>query len=536
MDSIDADRAGRQSVGTLTDLLRVPIRRWRLVVSVAALVTLAALGYLMVAPPTYTGTAVVTVRPVVTDPFTYPSGGADRVLNMNAENGIATSSAVVAAVAAATHQSVVDAGKYLRVEVPVGGQVLRFNYLSHRADEAVRGTNAAAEAYLRVRKNLYEGQRAAIVRSYESAIDATTEQRNTAQKALPSTPNASVTTPVAAAALDQVRTLNEQLATLAQQRARVAAVDVTPGDVTNAASLPVPSTSDRAGLTLIAAMLGGLLVGAVAAFGREATDARVRSAAQAQEVTGLPLLGTVRHKRRRGSGVADADVRYVALAVAERAERTPGEPVVLLSARGGEGRTTLLSGLAVALATSGHDVYVGSDQASVGQLQGLLTVWRRLLPPPGWPVGADELPPPAQAKPTQMAPTQTMPTQRTRSTVSDLTAELPAATQDELRTSILTQESGALIGNAAQQNEVRIGAGRIRLGGLDTYPHDALVLIDGPDAEVDERGVRAARSGSALLVVARDRTRVTDLARLTERVRAAGVAPLGIVLTRCGRG
>lgn len=539
MDATDAARSGRQSIVTLTDLIRVPVRRWRLVVTVAALISLAALGYLIIAPPTYTGTAVVTVRPIVTDPFTYPSGGADRVLNMNAENGIATSAAVVASVAAVTNQSVRDAGLSLDVEVPVGGQILRFNYLSHRADEAIRGANAAAQAYLRTRRELYDGQRSAMVRSYDTAIEAVTEQRATAQEALPSAANASVTTPAAAAALDQIRTLNEQAATLAQQRARIAAVDVTPGEVTNAASLPASSTSDRAGLTLIAALLGGLLVGAVAAFGRETADARVRSASQAQEVTGLPLLGMVRHKRRRGSGVADADVRYVALAVAERAERTPGEPVVLLSARGEEGRTTLVTGLAVALAAAGHDVYVGSEEGRLARLHGLLVVWRRLLPPPGWPVDGGERAhrEAAVIRSGGIFDPRLEPTPPTPPTVLDLVAEYPVGPEAKGRTSVLTDESGATTGaDPVAATEVRIGAGRIRLGGLDTYPNDALVLIDGPDAELDERGVRAARAGSALLVVARDRTRVTELARLIERVRAAGVAPLGIVLTRCGRG
>jgi len=51
---------------------------------------LAAL-YLFLSPPAYTATSVVVLRPVVENPFTYPSSGADRTVNMNVENGIATS-------------------------------------------------------------------------------------------------------------------------------------------------------------------------------------------------------------------------------------------------------------------------------------------------------------------------------------------------------------------------------------------------------------------------------------------------------------
>ena len=53
------------------------------------------------------------------------------------------------------------------------------------------------------------------------------------------------------------------------------------------------------------------------------------------------------------------------------------------------------------------------------------------------------------------------------------------------------------------------------------------MLVAAPPAESDEAGVRAARSGVAVLLVSRDRTRVRDLRRLAERLDLTGAQTLG---------
>ncbi|MBM0258786.1 Wzz/FepE/Etk N-terminal domain-containing protein [Micromonospora sp. 4G55] len=101
MDVTDVASARQRPVG-LVELARIPLRRWRTVLAAAALVLAAVLTYLFVLPATYTATTAVVVRPVVTDPFSVPSGGADRAVNMTAESGIATSNDVIDKVAAIT--------------------------------------------------------------------------------------------------------------------------------------------------------------------------------------------------------------------------------------------------------------------------------------------------------------------------------------------------------------------------------------------------------------------------------------------------
>jgi Mrp family chromosome partitioning ATPase len=78
---------------------------------------------------------------------------------------------------------------------------------------------------------------------------------------------------------------------------------------------------------------------------------------------------------------------------------------------------------------------------------------------------------------------------------------------------------------------VLIGAGSVRIGDLADQPADGVVVIDAPPSDLDERGVRAAQPGGAVLVVARDRTRNAELSRLVDRLRSAGAQIVGFVLT-----
>jgi Mrp family chromosome partitioning ATPase len=78
---------------------------------------------------------------------------------------------------------------------------------------------------------------------------------------------------------------------------------------------------------------------------------------------------------------------------------------------------------------------------------------------------------------------------------------------------------------------VLIGGGAVRLCPLGEQPGNGVVVIDAPPSDTDERGVRAAQAGFALLVIASDRTRNAELSRLVDRLRSAGAETVGFVLT-----
>ncbi|MEU7929699.1 lipopolysaccharide biosynthesis protein [Micromonospora sp. NPDC049801] len=520
----DSSSSGGARVVTLSDLVRVPMHRLRLVVAVALVGLLAALGYVLLVPAAVTARAVVAVRPVVTDAFTPSGAGADRAVNMNVESGLATGTEVVQRLADAVGGEPRDVRNALEVEVPTGGQILRFTYQTHDAQRAVQGANLAARSYLDVRRAMYEQQRAEMLRSYDASIAKVVAQQTAVQKRASSAKG----TAAGDAALAELSGLNNQLTQLNTARTEIAAVDVNPGWVTQTAERALVTSAGHRPLYLVAGLLGGALIGVVLAYAWESADRRVRSVTDGRDATGLPLLGTVRRPPFRGSPRAvDADIRYVAMAVAERV-RQPAR-VALVTSR--EDVTALTAGLAVALAADGREVFVADDSGRVERLRAAVLADRGRLPlDPSRPLVPK--PRPAGTPTASGAPADTPATRRPSphppgsrpSTDPDATLTLP-------RVASARTDNG----RPASADEVTVGVGSVRFGTWRQGADHGLVLFNAPPAESDERGVAVARQGSAVVVIERDRSRQSDLRRLVERLRAAGVTPLGFVLTRNGR-
>ncbi|PZG18555.1 lipopolysaccharide biosynthesis protein [Micromonospora craterilacus] len=517
---------GSERTVTLSDLLRVPLHRIGAVAVIAVLGLVAALGYVTFVPGLYRAHAVVAVRPVVTDAFSPSGAAADRAVNMNVESGIATGTEVVRRLAETNGQDQRDVRNALEVEVPAGGQILRFSYGARSAEQAVRSVNLAAESYLDVRRSMYERQRDEMLRSYDESIAKVAAQQAAIQKRIANTRQGGTDTAAA-----ELTGINSQLTQLNSARTEIAAVDVNPGWVTQTADPALVSAGGRKSMFVLAGLLGGGLLGVVLAFALESVDRRVRSADDARRTSGLPLLGTVRGRRGFGRrGPVAADIRYVAMAIAERIHQ-PAR-VTLLSAR--EDPTPITARLAVALAVAGRDVFVADDSGRLDRLRDAVLADRARLP--------------ASADPTRPA----VPKPRTAPTTADETTEVitparrPSPRPVDRRTSpdpdaTLTlprpaSGPGGPNGRPAHSGEVRVGAGSVLLGTFRNGVRHPLLLFNAPPAETDERGVAVARQGSAVVVVERDRTRQAELRRLVERLRAAGVTTLGFVLTRDGRG
>lgn len=585
---------------TLTDLIRIPVHRWRMVAAVAGAGLLAAVGYLGLVPPTVSASAVVAVRPVVTDAFTYPGAGADRSVNMNVESGIATGTEVIGKLAGADGEDPVRVRDALTVEVPTGGQILRFVYRAPSADEAVRTVNLAAQTYLEVRRARYEQQRTSMLQSYDESIAKVVAQQTAVQRRVDKARNGA-----ADAALAELSAINNQLVELNSSRTEIAAIDVTPGWITQTAEPSLADDDANPLLYVLAGVLGGALLGVVLTYLRESVDRRVRSAGDAHEATLLPLLGTVRRRGVRVSAHAvDADVRYVAMAIAERFGSQVPTPVVVISARAQEDTTLMTASLAVALAADGRSVYVGDDSGRLDALRDMLMADRRRVPsrpfvpeqaditaaipagiggsPAGMATGAamglatgspaqitaglptgpaglqpgstDRSPTPIAAR--KPSPRPIPPPRPVPATEEDVNAtmvlprfppESPASAESGgtqrgtvHRTSAFNTLPEPTIAKVAvptlPADAVTVGTGMVRTGSYHRAPVSDILLFNAPPAESDERGVREARSGTAIVVVERDRTRVEDLRRLVDRLRAAGAEPLGFVLTRNGRG
>ncbi|BCJ33426.1 hypothetical protein Athai_09290 [Actinocatenispora thailandica] len=535
---------------TLTQLLAVPRRRWRWVLACALLGVLAVAGYLVLLPATYTATAVVTVRAVVTDPFSYPGPGADRAVNMNVETGIATGSQVADAVAKATGRSRAAVDDALTVEVPVGGQVLRFQYVAGSSADAIRGSNTAASAYLRVRRDDYRDQQRRRLAAYDATLKKLNSKLDAAQKAARKDGELGQN---GSTGNDTTRALNDQISTVTERRADVAAIDLTPGTLTGPAAAPVPSNHDRPLLYALAGLLGGALLGAAASFVRESTDRRVRGAADATNAAAAPLLGVVRRGNRTPARARHADVDHVALAVARLG--ADGRPVMLLSARDDEGRADLSADVVVALAGFGREVYlgdvVGTGSELCARVRGASTSRPRdsVRVDPAADANAparDRL----SASRAGRAGAQRTGTDAAVEAAADLTdtVQLPAMRLAEGgtdRAAVRVPVNGTprrIVSVRADSDDalsarpipvVPVGRGAVAVGPAGAAPHDdGLVLFDAPPLDDDARGVRMLEDAAAVLVAVPHRTRLAELRRAADRLAAAGCPASGVVLVR----
>lgn len=116
-------------------------------------------------------------------------------------------------------------------------------------------------------------------------------------------------------------------------------------------------------------LVGGLLLGCALAFGRDLLDQRLRSAEEIKQVTGLTLLGVVPHIQdaktlpERGkhlhvdpaSDVAES-YRTVRTAVYFGTPAGTAKTLLVTSPTPGEGKSTLASNLAIAMAQAGNRI------------------------------------------------------------------------------------------------------------------------------------------------------------------------------------
>jgi succinoglycan biosynthesis transport protein ExoP len=117
-------------------------------------------------------------------------------------------------------------------------------------------------------------------------------------------------------------------------------------------------------------LIVGLMLGLGAAFARDALDTRVRSSEEAEAALGLPILSRIRRPRGRGAGADAVDLTMRASPGGLEAEgfrilranlsfgllAHKVKTVMVTSAIQGEGKSTTVANLAVALALSGKRV------------------------------------------------------------------------------------------------------------------------------------------------------------------------------------
>ncbi|MFC4122201.1 Wzz/FepE/Etk N-terminal domain-containing protein [Nonomuraea zeae] len=285
------------SSGTdLDEHLALLRRRWLLLVGCVVFGGTAGLALLRLTPPAYTATTQVLVMPVGTqEPGNQVTARQREPLNLDTEAQVAQSD-VVAARASASLGTGLPA--QVEVSVPPNSAVLWISVTAAEPAAAAAQSRAYAEAYL---SNRRESTLAAMAEQ-QQAVLAKLKQVNTGidtvLKQLPTLPKGG---PERAIALQRQSVLNRQAASLALKYDALRTVAVTPGTVISQAVPPSAPSSPSLPLYLGTGLMAGLLTGSAAAYLRDRLDRRLRTAADVERLTGLPVLSDLSSPREHGA-------------------------------------------------------------------------------------------------------------------------------------------------------------------------------------------------------------------------------------------
>jgi len=262
----------------LADYVGVLRRRWWLIIVVAVIGTLGAVGYFKVAHKVYTATASVYV--------TAPSSGtAGQVANSRTTSTVnldteaqVVQSATVAQAADKLMHSTDNVQRLLHrvsVTVPANSQVLSISCEASSANSAASCAQAFAQAYLNYSRNSTTASLKSQITTLQSniaALESGSGKLKVAIANLPSnSPERASDNIQLSSDHSQLDSLNGQIATLTANLA-----DPAGGSIISNATAPLTPTSPKALLIIPSGLLGGLLIGLVLAYLVDRRDRRIR--------------------------------------------------------------------------------------------------------------------------------------------------------------------------------------------------------------------------------------------------------------------
>lgn len=285
------------SSGTdLDEHLSLLRRRWLLLVGCVVVGGTAGLALMRFVPPAYTATTQVLVMPVG------PQEQANQVtsrqreaLNLDTEAQVAQSAVVAARAARELGADVLEPAE---VSVPPNSAVLWISVTAADPTAAAARSRAYARAYLANRResaltSMAEQQEAVLskLKQVNAGIDTVIKQLGTLPKGGAEH----------AIAAQRQGVLNRQAANLALKYDALRTVAVTPGSVISQAVPPAEPSSPSLPLHLGTGLMAGLLIGSAAAYARDRLDTRLRTAADVERLTGLPVLSDLSGPREHGT-------------------------------------------------------------------------------------------------------------------------------------------------------------------------------------------------------------------------------------------
>ncbi|MGP3957421.1 Wzz/FepE/Etk N-terminal domain-containing protein [Nonomuraea sp. 3N208] len=289
------DVQARRPGADLDEHLSLLRRRWLLLVGCLVVGGTAGLALMRLTPPAYTAVTQVHVMPVGPQEPGNPVTARQREpLNLDTEAQVAQSAVVAARAAQALG---VEAAEPAAVSVPPNSAVLWISVTAAEPAVSAAQSHAYAEAYLAHRRESALAALAAQQQAVLTKLKQVNAGIDAGIKGLVQLPKGS---PERAIALQRQGVLNRQAASLALKYDALRTVAVTPGAIISRAAPPAAPSSPSLPLYLGTGLMAGLLTGSAAAYARDRLDTRLRTAADVERLTGLPVLGDLSGPREHG--------------------------------------------------------------------------------------------------------------------------------------------------------------------------------------------------------------------------------------------
>ena len=389
------------------------MRRFRiLILTVAVITMLAAVGYSLKEPKTYRAQAYITMAQQVPLQGQQANGGQyldSQVLLLQSENVAQRAAAIANATLHSRSLTVGDffgSGSALKVTPPTtatpgtyGATVVAVSFTASSAETAQAAANAVLQAYNEARSAIVRSQDNAVVAGITHAIDHINSQLASLAKQLSAARSGNsqnAQNPTQQLMAQRAALTNQRTALVNQQAQAIVneQIDLAQQSGVQTSGQPVTQTRHKWAFNAVIGLFIGILIGSALAF---ALARRRRIIADRQDpsaIYGVPLIGEIpafdARKTRQANGRAVSVLLPMASdpqsAIAEtfrfaagfveriRIMRGPRLSLAFVSSRAGRGRSTVVANLGLAIAEGGTRVLVVDADAASADLTA------RLLP------------------------------------------------------------------------------------------------------------------------------------------------------------
>lgn len=374
----NVDDASPEGTIELREFLGMIARRKWLILAVTALATAAAILYSYNRTPVYVSRAEVLVKPTLSNPLEPISP--DRI-SLQTEIRVATS-VPVASLARDLLESSDGAQTLLEdvsVSAPEETQVLVISYSHEDPSKAQRGAQAFADAYLTFRTDEAVESVTRHISGLTTQIDTLGEQIRSLNEQIATVPRG---TAESEDLVDQRSALEATRLAIQNQLATASTLSVDAGQVIRPAQAPLSPSLPNHRLNVVLGALIGLLAGVGLASASERLRDRVENQASLEHIVDAPVIGVIPKTpagRKAGLPITYEEPRSLAAEsyrmlrtnLLAASSRPPVKSVLVTSAWMGEGKSTVASNLAVALAQMGKDVVLISADLRIPRVHAL---------------------------------------------------------------------------------------------------------------------------------------------------------------------